>query len=166
VIDVEGRVLGVSVPLSPTGRDAGAEWYDSGIGFAATIADIAPLIERMQEGEVLHRGWLGVQMSSQFLGPGAKLAQVPRGGVAHAAGLRKGDIITVVDGVEVLNSFHLQMLVSSRMGGDPVHLKVVKKRDDEPVGMTLFLADTPYEEQAKAAATDLPASFPLPDKDR
>ncbi|HLQ38778.1 MAG TPA: trypsin-like peptidase domain-containing protein, partial [Planctomycetota bacterium] len=34
VVDVLGRVLGIAVPLSPAGRDAGVEWYDSGIGFA------------------------------------------------------------------------------------------------------------------------------------
>ena len=38
VVDVHGRVLGMAVPLSPAGRNAGVEWYDSGIGFAVTIA--------------------------------------------------------------------------------------------------------------------------------
>ena len=56
VVDIRGRVLGLAVPLSPSGRNAGVEWYDSGIGFAATIADIAPLLARMKDGQVLQRG--------------------------------------------------------------------------------------------------------------
>ncbi|MCA8976520.1 MAG: trypsin-like peptidase domain-containing protein, partial [Planctomycetes bacterium] len=64
VVDVHGAVLGIAVPLSPSGRNAGVEWYDSGIGFATTIADIAPLIERMKQGEILQRAWLGVQLET------------------------------------------------------------------------------------------------------
>ncbi len=42
LIDIRGRVIGVLVPLSPQqeGEFAGAEWYDSGIGFAVPLADI------------------------------------------------------------------------------------------------------------------------------
>jgi len=39
---------GVLVPLSPQAQDelAGAEWYDSGIGFAVPLAEILPYLER------------------------------------------------------------------------------------------------------------------------
>ena len=46
--------------MDASGRKANVGLYDSGIGFAATIADIKPLIERMKKGEVLHRGFLGI----------------------------------------------------------------------------------------------------------
>lgn len=162
VIDVRGRVLGVAVPLSPAGRDAGVEWYDSGIGFCATVADIPEILERMKQGEVLHRGWLGVAMSPRFLGPGARLENVPRGGPAMLAGLRRGDIITAVDGVTVLNSFHLQMLVGSRMGGETVRLTVQKKDDEPAEDVTVTLADAPWEERKEDGAAEPPPSFPLP----
>jgi S1-C subfamily serine protease len=164
VIDIEGRVLGLAVPLSPAGRDAGVEWYDSGIGFAATIADIPELVERMKQGEVLHRGWLGVQLDSSHLGPGAKLSGTPKDGVALQAGLRKGDVVLEIDGVPVMNSFHLQMLVGSHMGGDTVGLKVQPKSGGEPVSMTVILADMPFAERAENKEAELPASFPLPEK--
>lgn len=164
VIDVAGRVLGIAVPLSPAGRDAGLEWYDSGIGFAASIADIPEIVERMKQGEVLHRGWLGVQLESAHLGPGAKLSGTPKDGVAVQAGLRKGDIVLEIDGVTVLNGFHLQMLVSSRMGGEPVGLRVRKKDTDEIVALTVLLSDVPQAERAESSTAELPASFPLPDK--
>jgi serine protease Do len=164
VIDIHGRVLGIAVPLSPAGRDAGVEWYDSGIGFATTIADIPELIARMQQGEVLHRGWLGVTLVQDHLGPGAKIAGTPRGGVAEQAGVRKGDLVLEIDGVPVQNGNHFQMLVSSRMGGDPVGLKVQKKSGGPPVAMTVILADTPWEERRSGLTDDLPATFPLPEK--
>lgn len=164
VIDIDGRVLGIAVPLSPAGRNAGVEWYDSGIGFAATIADIPELVARMQQGEVLHRGWLGVLLDNGHLGPGARLSGTPRGGVAEQAGLRKGDVILRIDGQPVMNGPHLQMLVGSRMGGDAVGLEVQRKDGSEPVSLTVILADVPVAERAADKEAELPASFPLPEK--
>jgi serine protease Do len=166
VIDVNGRVLGIAVPLSPSGRNAGVEWYDSGIGFAVTVADIAPLLARMQRGEILQRGWLGVQLEQSHLGPGAQIAGTPKDGAAAKAGLRKGDVIHAVDGVEVMNGPHFQMLVSSRLGGDPVTLTVQKRGDEKLVTLPpILLLDAPWSEQQQSKTAELPASFPLPGKD-
>ena len=163
VVDIRGRVLGVAVPLSPSGRNAGVEWYDSGIGFAATIADVAPLLERMKAGQILQRGWLGVQLSSKHLGPGAKVTGTPKDGAAAKAGVRKGDVIMKVDGVDVLNGPHFQMLVSSRLGGDTCTLLVKHRRTDElrEVG-PVTLKNAPWSEQTKGEES-LPASFSLPE---
>ena len=164
VVDIYGRVLGMSVPLSPSGRNAGVEWYDSGIGFATTIADIPGLIARMKEGQILQRGWLGVQISTSYLGPGARITGTPKDGAAKEAGLRKGDIILKVDGVAVLNGPHFLMLVSSRLGGDTCTLVVQKKkRDSKPLEIgPITLKNAPWAEQRKGQE-DLPASFSLPE---
>lgn len=164
VVDLFGRVLGIAVPLSPTGRNAGVEWYDSGIGFAVTIADIPQLLERMQKGQVLQRGWLGVQLEPSYLGPGAKISSTPKEGVAAQNDLRKGDVILGVDGIDVTNGPHFQMLVSSRLGGDPVALRV-RKKDGQIVEVgPLTLLDMPWAEQRGGKGEELPASFPLPPK--
>jgi len=164
VVDTRGRVLGIAVPLSPSGRNAGVEWYDSGIGFAATIADIQPLLDRMKQGHVLQRGYLGVQFASAWLGPGAKIAGTPATGAAAKAGLKEGDVILKVDGVTVLNSPHCQMLVSSRLGGDVVTLEV--QRTDTSIASIgpITLLDAPWSEQQTRKEAELPASFSLPEK--
>ncbi|MGK0156988.1 MAG: S1-C subfamily serine protease [Neolewinella sp.] len=164
VVDIHGRVLGMAVPLSPSGRNAGVEWYDSGIGFATTIADIPDLIARMKEGQILQRGWLGVQLTASHLGPGALISDTPQDGAAKEAGLRKGDIVLKVDGVDVLNGPHFLMLVSSRLGGDTCTLVVQKKKKgSEPIEVgPITLKDAPWSEQRKGKE-DLPASFSLPE---
>ena len=164
LIDIEGRVLGVSVPLSRSGRDAGVELYDSGIGFAATIADIEGLLEKMKRGEVLHRAWLGVGFDTTDLGPGAGLASVSGESVAYGAGLRQGDRILEVDHTPVLNGFHLQMMISAKMAGDPVHL-MMRRGDQEPAGVTVFLAATPAAERTEEKEGDLRSAFPWDRKD-
>ena len=118
----------------------------------------------MQNDETLHRGWLGVSLEQGHLGPGAKLSGTPKDGVAAQAGLRKGDVIMAIDGTPVMNGPHLQMLVSSRMGGDAVGLLVQGKDGGEPVSLTVILADVPTGERAENKEAELPASFPLPEK--
>lgn len=164
VVDLEGRVLGIAVPLSPSGRNAGVEWYDSGIGFAVTIDDIGPLLARMQNGEVLQRGWLGVQLAGDWLGPGARIAGTPKDGPAAAAGLRKGDVVEAVDGVEIHNGPHLQMLVGARLGGDAVTLTVRRKSGAIETLGPITLADAPWSEQRSQRESELPPTFPLPEQ--
>jgi serine protease Do len=164
VVDIHGRVLGMAVPLSPSGRNAGVEWYDSGIGFATTIANIPDLLERMRQGQILQRAWLGVQLSTSHLGPGAEITGTPKDGAAVQAGLKKGDVILKVDGVDVLNAPHFLMLVSSRLGGDTCTLVVQQKDGEAPAEIgPITLLDAPWSEQTKGKE-DLPASFSLPEE--
>lgn len=164
VIDVQGRVLGIAVPLSPSGRNAGAEWYDSGIGFAVTLADIPDLLARLQKGDVLQRGWLGVRFVAAHLGPGAEVASVVADSPAAKAGLQQGDVVTAVDGVEVMNGPHFSMLVSSHLGGDHIGLEV--RRTDgavESIG-PIALRDAPWSEQQQAKEVEVQPAFPAPEK--
>lgn len=148
VIDVRGRVMGLSVPLSPSGRDAGVDWYDSGIGFATTLGDIPDILERMREGETLHRGYLGIGFDAGDIGPGVLLSTIADESPAKAAGMAKGDRIVRIDGIDVKNAFHMQMLVSSRMEGDPVQLDF-EKGDGAVRGITVFLAPVPQRERGE-----------------
>lgn len=147
IIDVRGRVLGISVPLSPSGRDAGVDWYDSGIGFATTIADIPDILDRLKAGETLHRGFLGVRYDPKHTGPGVKLEEVTRGSPAREAGLSNGDRIVALDGVPVRNTFHFLMLVASKMAGDP--LAIVFESADERHEVTVELAAAPDSERSE-----------------
>ncbi len=146
VIDLQGRVMGVSVPLSPAGRDASVDWYDSGIGFAASIADIPEIIARLKANEVLHMAWLGITSSLSHLGPGAKVANISPGSPARGIGLAAGDTLLSVGGIDVQNPFHLQVLLSSRMAGEAVALQY-KRGDGEPREVTVFLAETPLADR-------------------
>ncbi len=159
VVDVHGKVLGIAVPLSPSGRDAGVDWYDSGIGFAVPLTGIGPLLDRMKLGEVLERGWLGIQLDGKHLGPGAVLQSVLPDSPAALAGLKPKDTIVVVDGEQVRNPFHLQILVSRHMAGDPLHVEF-QRGDAEPTSITVFLAEAPSKEQEAVSRSE--ETFELP----
>ena len=67
LVDIEGRVLGILVPLSPqtSGEVAGVEWYDSGIGFAVPLVDVYATLDRLKEGHDLLPGLMGITMKGQ-----------------------------------------------------------------------------------------------------
>ena len=159
LIDVEGQVLGIAVPMDASGRKANIGLYDSGIGFAATIADIQPLIERMKTGEILHRGYMGISFDLTDLGPGAKLKTVDKKSAAYKGGLRKGHTVVEIDSTPVANSFHLQMLVGIKMAGDPVHLKI-RKKNKEKFGVTVFLTKVPEAKMKAKEKDELPEINP------
>ncbi len=51
LIDLDGRVLGICVPLAGGGGElAGVEWYDSGIGFAIPRGRIEAVVARLMGG--------------------------------------------------------------------------------------------------------------------
>ncbi len=139
LVDIEGRVLGLIAPLAPAGEAAGVDWYDSGIGFAATLGALDEVLARLQQGEVLKRGKLGIQLDPAGLGPGAIVQSTPRGGAAHGAGLRKGDTILALDALELRHSMHLQDAIGRHYSGDWVELRYLRKRDGDTVEVLVRL---------------------------
>jgi serine protease Do len=131
-------VLGILAPLSPRGDTAGVDWYDSGIGFAATLADIPEILAGMKEGKTYSRSMLGIGFSPADLGPGATLTTVRRGTAAHEARLRKGDKILAVDGQKVRHAMHLGDLIGRNVGGEWVLLEV-RKKDGEKLELLIQL---------------------------
>jgi len=148
LVDIEGRVLGVLVPLSPTemGSVAGFEWYDSGIGFAIPLAHIMSVLPRMVDGHDLHPGLLGVS-----LGGDEKNAEAPRiaecrvNSPAAKGGLAAGDVIVELDDKAIASAADVKHELNRRYAGDKV--RVVVQRGEERVEHELELVARidPYE---------------------
>jgi serine protease Do len=141
LVDIRGRVLGLIVPMAPqsTSEVAGAEWYDSGIGFAVPLAPLAARFEKMKEGEDLRPGVLGIgmPMNNPHASP-AELSAVRPDSPAGKAGLKKGDRIVEVDGKPIQDQTDLRFALGPRYAGESVRL--VARRGDERLERTVTLA--------------------------
>lgn len=152
LIDLHGRVFGVLVPLSPQkqgGEVAGAEWYDSGIGFAVPLADIFDRLSTLQQGTDLRPGVMGISLKpgDPYATP-AELAASQAGSPAYKAGLRSGDTIVEIDGAKIERQSHLKHALGPRYAGDKVHLTFTRgKETPERREANVELADKliPYE---------------------
>lgn len=144
LVDLEGRVIGVCVPLSPGSREeaAGAEWYDSGIGFAVPLDGIALVLDRLKAGETLKHGFLGVVTEAFGTPPsGARIKEVQPDSPAAKAGLEKGDKILKVGGADVIDVTHLRSVIGRHFAGDKV--EVVVRRGEEQKILTAELIVPP-----------------------
>jgi serine protease Do len=140
LVDVRGRVLGLLVPMAPQSASdvAGAEWYDSGIGFAVPLEPLAETIERMKKGEDQRPGLLGIGMAGRNPhSAAAKLAAVRPDSPAGKAGLKKGDRIVEVDGRPIKTQTDLRFALGPRYAGESIRL--VAKRGDESLERTVEL---------------------------
>ncbi|MEZ6118658.1 MAG: PDZ domain-containing protein [Pirellulaceae bacterium] len=142
LVDLQGRVIGVLAPLSPQSQTqiAGAEWYDSGIGFAVPVDRLLQRLEQLQNGEDLSSGLMGVSLkSSDLIGPAPEIVNVLARSPADAAGLETGDVIIRANQIDVRNYAQLKHVVEPLYAGDTLELTV--RRDDQELTVRLELTD-------------------------
>jgi serine protease Do len=163
LIDLDGRVVGICVPLSPQGENAaaGAEWYDSGIGFAVPLAELESVIAAMEEGKTLQAGFFGVQAESQGdLPTGAFVKEIVPESPAAKADLKAGDRLVSVGGVEILDPAHLSSVIRRYLAGDKI--TVVIQRGDENKTIEAELAVRPATPPKPLPTPPMPGESPKP----
>jgi serine protease Do len=129
LVDLEGRVIGVCVPLTPgvQKETAGAEWYDSGIGFAVPLDGLDSVLERLKKGETLQHAFLGVQVEAYGDPPtGAQIKKIVADSQAAKAGLAEGDKIVSLGGTAILDVAHLATVIHRHLSGDKVEVEVLR----------------------------------------
>jgi len=144
LIDLAGRVVGICAPLGPQAGSeaAGAEWYDSGIGFAVPLAGLDSVLAAMKEGQTLQAGFLGVQAEAFGDPPtGAVIKEVVPDSPAAKADLKPEDRILSVGGIEIQDVTHLSSVIRRFLAGDKV--AVVIQRGDEKKTLEVVLAVRP-----------------------
>lgn len=143
LVDAKGRLVGINTAIiSRTGGSVG-------IGFAipSTLArNIA--LSLVNEGEI-RRGFLGVGLGeltadlAESFGSitfkGALISSVEADSPAAQGGIKRGDIITQMNGVAISGPDDLRSRVASRLPGTEILLTVV--RDQEVLELEIILGD-------------------------
>jgi serine protease Do len=141
LVDIRGRVLGLIVPMAPqtASEVAGAEWYDSGIGFSVPIAPLMERINRMKKGEDQRPGLLGIGMAPKnpHSSP-ATLAAVRPDSPAGQAGLKKGDRIVEVSGKPIHSQTDLRFSLGTAYGGDSIRIVAMRGKERIERDITLI----------------------------
>lgn len=154
LFDIEGRVIGICVPLDPTREDnelAGVEWYDSGIGFAIHNVHIERRLPRLRAGGDLYRGLIGANLEERaaFVGlppdpddpapPGLRVVGPPTGPAA-VAGLHTGDIITAIEGSPTPRRVDYRRVLARYAAGDEIELRLWRGGVERAVRLRLASA--------------------------
>ena len=146
LIDLRGRVLGVLVPMSPSGGSelAGVEFYDSGIGFAVPLMHVYAVLDRWKTGEDLRPGRLGIGLvkGNEIVAPPV-IAVVAPDSPASDAGLGPGDRITAVDGETVETQGQFRGKLGPLYAGEELSLTYHRGEKQHEVSLTLVAEITP-----------------------
>jgi serine protease Do len=131
LVDIRGDVIGMLAPLpaETAGMMLGTELYDSGIGFAVPLEDIRRVLPRLEAGETLVPGVLGISYRSRDVFTGAPIIATSRpGSPAAEAGMQPGDTIVAIDGRPVSRIAEVRHALAPRYAGDEVEI-AVERRD-------------------------------------
>jgi S1-C subfamily serine protease len=137
VIGINTLVAGQAEPGVPA----------QGIGFAISIATAKPIADQLvATGHVIHP-FVGINyvpltpVIAQQIGTNAKdgivVANVVPGSPAAAAGLKRGDVITAVEGTPITDPSALGRWLSTHKPGDKMALTVIRDGKEQQINLTL-----------------------------
>lgn len=147
LVDAEGRLIGInSAIISPVGANIG-------IGFAIPSRIARTIAEELVANGEIRRGFLGVSIRNldEDLAEafdldsidGVLVENIQEGMPADTAGIRRGDIITHVDGEKVSDVDELRFQVAGILPGTSVPITIVRDGDINSVDVTLTSLDKP-----------------------
>lgn len=158
LINTSGELIGINSAIaSPTGSYAG-------YSYAIPVNIVKKIVTDIVKFGTVQRAYIGINYPSENLsddlkrelekeigvavkeGEGVYITGVPEGGAAAAAGLKKGDIVTKVNGNPVTSGPELQEQVALYKPGDKITLAYKRGGKENTVGITL---------KNKAGTTDI-----------
>ena len=148
LIDLKGRIIGILTPMSPNDNDvgAGAEWYDSGIGFAAPFSDVLKRFPQMKKGTDLRIGLMGVTFEgSDIYADAPVIASARTTSPAGKAGIKPGDVVIKVNDQEILRQAELRHAIGGLYEGDQVAVTVRREDEELDFKVTLVGELPPYQ---------------------
>lgn len=122
LVNYSGQVVGINSAKNDT---QGFE----GMGFAIPISDALPVIKQIIEKGYVSHPALQVNIDDRYTEEyasykgwpaGCYISKVQLGGAAEKAGLKAGDIVTAINGVEITNSLELTHQLFKFKPGDKV----------------------------------------------
>ena len=164
LINSEGKLIGVNAAIaSPTG-------YYSGYSYAIPVNIAKKVVDDIIKFGTVQRGYLGIQFGNaadmneeqkkksgipEAAYDGIYATDVPADGGAYAAGIRKGDRIQKVKGVNIISGGELQEQVSQYKPGDKVPVTILRGDKSLTVMVTLKNKAGNYEIVKNDAKLDL-----------
>lgn len=141
LINKEGKLIGINTAIaSRTGS------Y-SGYSFAVPVAIVEKVVNDLKNYGEVQRGFIGINILNVTpelaketgfeRNEGVYVADLTPNGAAEEAGIKKGDIITHIDGAEMNNVARLQETIGRKNPGDEVSVKVWRKGKEKSIGVIL-----------------------------
>ncbi len=146
LVNAKGELIGINAVLtSPTGT------Y-TGYGFAIPTSIMTKVITDLKQYGTVQRALLGIsgrdlqvekgleeESRNKDFGTvdGVYVSEIVEGGAASGADIKKGDVITAIDGKKVKNMAELQENMAKHRPGDKVSVTLLRDKKEKTVNVTL-----------------------------
>jgi Do/DeqQ family serine protease len=143
LITTDGKMIGINSAIaSPTGAFAG-------YSFTIPVNIVKKIIADVMKFGTVQRAYLGIQYPRENLseeiktqngireGEGVYVLEVTKDGAAAAAGIKKGDVITKVNGFTVTNGPEMVGQIATLRPGDKVPITYVRDGKEVNINVTL-----------------------------
>jgi serine protease Do len=141
LVNLKGELIGINTAIaSPNGAYAG-------YAFAVPASIVKKVTADITKYGNVQRGYLGISLreldgkqAEEFntkVSEGIYVADVLDNGAAKAAGVKKGDVITKIDGMEAISSPKFQELIGRKRPGETVVLTVNRDGATKEFSVTL-----------------------------
>jgi len=137
LVNLRGQVVGVNSAIATTGGAADGESGNIGVGFAIPIEQVKITADQILRNGEAEYPVIGATVNSDGSGDGAHIQDVEKGSPAEKAGLKKGDVVTALDGRFVNDSPTLIVAIRTHQAGDKVELTVDRNGDEKKITVTL-----------------------------
>lgn len=165
LFDLQGNVVGINnMLISPVGANIG-------VNFAIPADAAIPVIDSLRSGEKIQRGYLGIGIApvdedlAAALGlakdRGEFVQRVEDNQAAAKAGLKRGDVVTKVNGKDVTPQQTLSYIVSNTKPGTRIPLEVI--RDGKTMTLYAVVGTRPPEEELAGNNFDPEAEQTMPE---
>ncbi len=159
LIDMKGKVVGINTAIVAGG---------DGIGFAIPVSMAIRVIDQLKETGEVTRGWIGVgiqEMGKDLqeyydVSEGVLITEVFSGEPAEKAGIKKGDIVTAVNGESIDSPRDLSRKIANIEPDTDVTLSILRDGEKTEVTVTVAkrdeqrLGEKPRKKPGKGSATD------------
>ena len=139
LVNMRGQLVGVNTAIFSRGGGS------NGIGFAIPAEMVKRVVDAAMNEGTFVRPWLGLaaqtvsfdMAKAQGLSRpvGVMVTEVYDDGPADKAGLRRGDLVTAIDGREVFDEKGLKFLAAIRNPGDKAQLNVLRGGKNMVIGV-------------------------------
>jgi putative serine protease PepD len=137
LVNLRGQVVGVNSAIATTGGVLGGESGNIGVGFAIPMEQVRITASQIVATGKARYPVIGANVNTGKQSDGAEVVDVPSGTPAADAGLKKGDLVTEVDGKPVTDGIGLIVAIRAHQPGETITLNVERAGKETSVKIKL-----------------------------